>query len=278
MSVERRGPAICNVSNTRVGEDEMTKTSNDSQDLKRRICVKAKAELLRRFWSIRSYAQERQGLGWERWSRQSRKSPQQDRSHKPRIALSHLLHVEVYGTYPAGATFGSAYSIVPSRGPVAPEHTNVLTRNAGAVRPSPRRIFSASGPANHWTSLSSRPRLPLCWRRYKWQGPFAPRTLLRFIATTDPSATLSSSADFPVSPVIRPTLLRRFLAGTRRASPVAQHALVTVLSLSPRRGDQSFQSVFAWSCCLRPPVAGSALGLRTFEATMRSLLLRPGDS
>src|SRR5271157_777075 len=84
MSVERRGPAICNVSNTRVGEDEMTKTSNDSQDLKRRICVKAKAELLRRFWSIRSYAQERQGLGWERWSRQSRKSPQQDRSHKPR--------------------------------------------------------------------------------------------------------------------------------------------------------------------------------------------------
>ena len=25
-----------------------------------------------------------------------------------RIALSHLLHVEVYGTYPAGATFGSA--------------------------------------------------------------------------------------------------------------------------------------------------------------------------
>ena len=40
-------------------------------------------------------------------------------------------------------------------------------------------------------------------------------------ASTDPSATLSSSADFPVSPVIRPTLLRRFRAGTRRASPVA---------------------------------------------------------
>src|SRR5580692_7659196 len=43
-------------------------------------------------------------------------------------------------------------------------------------------------------------------------------------------------ADFPVSPVIRPTLLRRFLAGTRRVSPVTQHVLVTVLSLSPRRG------------------------------------------
>ena len=40
------------------------------------------------------------------------------------------------------------------------------------------------------------------------QGPFAPRTLLRFIASTDPSAALSSSADFPGLPVIRPTLLR----------------------------------------------------------------------
>src|SRR5271166_2170325 len=84
MSAERRGPAICNVSNIRAGEDGMIKTSNDSQDLRRRIYVKAKAELLRRFWSIRSYAQERRGLGWERWIRQSRKSPQQDRSHKPR--------------------------------------------------------------------------------------------------------------------------------------------------------------------------------------------------
>src|SRR5208337_3700290 len=83
MSAERRGPAICNVSNIRVGEDGMIKTSNDSQDLRRRIYVKAKAELLRRFWSIRSYAQERQGLGWERWIRRSRKSPQQDRPHKP---------------------------------------------------------------------------------------------------------------------------------------------------------------------------------------------------
>ena len=57
--MERRGPAICNVSNIRVGEDGMIKTSNDAQDLRRRICVKAKAELLRRFWSIRSYAQKR---------------------------------------------------------------------------------------------------------------------------------------------------------------------------------------------------------------------------
>src|SRR5580698_1320352 len=106
--------------------------------------------------------------------------------------------------------------------------------------------------------ISSLPSLR--WRLRKWQGPLASRALPRFIATTDPAATLSSSADFPVWPVIRPTLLRRFLTGTRRASPVARHALVTVLSLPPRRGDQPYRSDFGCSCCLRPTDAGSALG------------------
>src|SRR5689334_11724431 len=111
--------------------------------------------------------------------------------------------------------------------------------------------------------ISSLPSLR--WRHCKWQGPFAPRTLLRFLATPDPAATLSSSADFPVSPVIRPTLLRRFRAGTRRASPVAQHVLVTVPSLPPRRGEQPYRSVFGCSCCLRPSEVGSALGATFFE-------------
>ena len=43
--MERRGPAICNASNKREGKDEMTKASIDLQDLRRRIYVKAKAEL-----------------------------------------------------------------------------------------------------------------------------------------------------------------------------------------------------------------------------------------
>ena len=34
-------------------------------------------------------------------------------------------------------------------------------------------------------------------RRYRQQGPIAPRTLLRFFATPDPSATLPPSIDFP---------------------------------------------------------------------------------
>jgi hypothetical protein len=90
------------------------------------------------------------------------------------------------------------------------------------------------------------------------QGPFAPRALPRFLATTSPSATLSSSADFPGSPVIRPTWLRSLLGGTRRASPVARRVLVTVLSLPPRRSASSLRPDCADACGLRPPVVGSA--------------------
>ena len=53
------------------------------------------------------------------------------------------------------------------------------------------------------------------------QGSFAPWELPQFIATTNLSATLSPSADFPVFPVIRLTLLHRFLDGARTVSPVA---------------------------------------------------------
>src|SRR6202007_789922 len=52
MSVERRGPAICNVADTGEGKDEMTKASIDLQDLRRRIYVKAKAGPSWRFWGL----------------------------------------------------------------------------------------------------------------------------------------------------------------------------------------------------------------------------------
>ena len=55
MSAERRGPAICKVSDIREGKDEMIKTSDDLQDLRRRIYVKAKAEPSWRFW-VDTYA------------------------------------------------------------------------------------------------------------------------------------------------------------------------------------------------------------------------------
>src|ERR1700704_6475974 len=52
MSAERRGPAICDVSNIGEGKDEMTKASIDLQDLRRRIYIKAKAEPSWRFWGL----------------------------------------------------------------------------------------------------------------------------------------------------------------------------------------------------------------------------------
>src|SRR5215472_702451 len=42
-------------------------------------------------------------------------------------------------------------------------------------------------------------------------------------------------------PVIRSTLLHRFRDGTRTASPVARHVLVTVLPLPPRRSEMTLQ-------------------------------------
>ncbi len=107
----------------------------------------------------------------------------------------------------------------------------------------------------------------------------APRALPHFIATTDPAATVSPSADFPGSPVIRLTLLRRFLDGARTASPVARHALVTVLPLPPRRSDVPRQSDCDTPCCLRPEEEGSASGVCFLSRPpMGSLSLRPGDS
>ena len=50
--MERRSPAVCNVSDQKEGKDEMTKASIDLQDLRRRIYVKAKAETSWRFWGL----------------------------------------------------------------------------------------------------------------------------------------------------------------------------------------------------------------------------------
>src|SRR5215467_1861295 len=59
-----------------------------------------------------------------------------------------------------------------------------------------------SGPADYWAFLSCAPASPTALGTAWQQGSFAPRTLLRFSATPSPSATVSPSATFPVSPVI----------------------------------------------------------------------------
>ncbi len=66
-------------------------------------------------------------------------------------------------------------------------------------------------------------------------------------------------------PVIRPTLLRQFLGGTRTASPVAWHILVTVLPLPPRRSESTRRSGFVDPYCLRSDIENSTSGVRRYR-------------
>ena len=110
------------------------------------------------------------------------------------------------------------------------------------------------------------------------QGPLAPRALPRLSATTSLAATVSSSPAFPVSPVIRSTLLHRFLGGTRTVSPVARHALATVLPLPPRRSGTRFHQTASCHAAFAPTQRARPPDYIVSRPPMGSLSLRPGDS
>jgi len=122
------------------------------------------------------------------------------------------------------------------------------------------------------------PLPPVLSEEHEQSGPLAPAACPAFLATADPSATLSSSAHFPGALVIGRTWLPDFAGG--------RGGLLQLLSAS-------------WSPCCRSHPAGVArrdsqpatghtaftpdygLGLRSFALSrlpLRSLSLRPGDS
>ena len=97
------------------------------------------------------------------------------------------------------------------------------------------------------------------------QGPFAPRALPRFLATSGPSDTLSPSAASRSSRSHGLPLSAAFPAGRGGLHQLTPHALVTVLPLRPRRRappkpEEDGPAAFVHSSWTRPPVACSSRG------------------
>src|ERR1700730_537095 len=122
------------------------------------------------------------------------------------------------------------------------------------------------------------PCLPFCWNRYKQHGSFAPRTLLRFAATMNPSATLSSSANFPGSPVIWLPCSADFSTGRGGLLQLLSMSLSSCCRYRPARVSCRISQIATIHAAFTPRLGVRPLGLFTFEVTMRALLLRPDDS
>ena len=158
----------------------------------------------------------------------------------------------------AGCRTTRTYSTASSRGP---EVSWLETAERVGLRLdvySPSQVLQTNGCFYH------SPLPPWVSENCKQQGPFAPRTLLRFTATMSPSATLSSSTDFLGSPVIRfaaPPISRRDEEGF---SSCLAHPCHRAAANTPPEC-----SVASVSCggpyCLRPFGAGSAPGAFGFS-------------
>src|SRR6266542_5148539 len=93
--------------------------------------------------------------------------------------------------------------------------------------------------------------LPSFYRSHcRQQSSFAPRTLLRFSATTGPSITLSSSTDFPVFPVIRLPCFRPFLDGRGGLLQLLNASWSSCCRYHPARVECRCRSVCVTPCCL----------------------------
>ncbi len=126
--------------------------------------------------------------------------------------------------------------------------------------------------------MSSRPCLAYDEQKHHQQGPFAPPELPGFIATTDPSVTLSAPCHFPVLPVIGSVSSEHFCSGRGGLLQLLCMSLLPChryfpAGVSSRTNQSSItHAAFAQTLKARPP------GIPLFEVTLRSLALRPGSS
>lgn len=138
----------------------------------------------------------------------------------------------------------------------------------------PSQVLQPNGRLYHLVPASHCCRKIVNSRAPSLPGRYSGSSLLR---THPPPSRLS--IHFPLFTVIESTLLQRFLPGTRRASPVAQYVLVSVLPLPPRQSELAVSISFRLT--ILPSPYSCRLGLRGFSLSgppMRSLSLRPGDS
>jgi hypothetical protein len=197
-------------------------------------------------------------------------------------------------TFPAPATSNVACGFPALRspvcfglwlmGPIRPsrlsaEQNVCLLHLSQPRQPSPQRISSGSGLANNRARLSVRPCLPYSQKNYKQQGRFAPRALPRFIATSGPSDSLSPSARFPGVPgytaYLAPPISQRDEEGLSSCSARPCHHAV---DNHPAGVFQRISPFALVHIAFTVDVVGSASEAESFEATTRSLALRPGDS
>ena len=95
---------------------------------------------------------------------------------------------------------------------------------------------------------------------YPQQGSFAPRTLLRFLATTSPSATVSPFSPLPGASGYRAyPFPGDFSPRARRVSPVAVMSLPPCRRSHPAGVDAPFQPAFG--APMLPSPSGQGLGL-----------------
>ena len=139
---------------------------------------------------------------------------------------------------------------------------------------SPSQVLQIHGRLYHLALASLLPE------NHSQQGPFAPRALPRFIATADPSDTLSPSVDFPVSRLYGLPCSADFSPGRGGFLQLLSTSLSPCRRLPPRRGQSAASVRFAaFHVAFALTFAGSASrGSIVSRPLLRSLSLRPGDS